>query len=343
MKFSVQQTVLLTPLVNLLRNSGKTPFECIQLEAVASDRIRLTTQNGVITLEYVLPVLNAEGNTVMVNAKEFTEIVNKLNGLINFDNGTLTCNKKKVKIGIKSEVIYQTQVTPENSIILDFTEFKNVIKNRVFACQEGNVGVMNSLCLNNNEICATNGTVLSLGKLKQETGFENLLISQNLAKEIISCFESEKVNIAVDGNKIILWDDVVKMSGMTVNGQYPRYQQLIPEHNPKYVNVEKNKLIENLDLMGIVADNKNPIVKLTFDSNVLTLQSAFQESDAIAEMEVDYNFEPITIAFNINYLIAVLRNCNSDIVSVEMNTPLSATLIKTADEKNLIMPIQLKG
>jgi DNA polymerase III sliding clamp (beta) subunit (PCNA family) len=346
MQFNIRQSDLINPLVNLLRNTSNVNNELksIQIEAISSDRIRLISSNGVNTLEYTLPALDVAGDTVMVNAKDFTEIVNRLRGLIKFDNGSIKCDNKKVKIGIMDQSYLTSENTmPENVKQFDFNDLKSVIKNRVFACGEQSSAVLNSLCVNNNEIAATNGNILSIGTLSTETGFENLLISQNLAKEIIQCFEGEIVNIGTVESKIVIYDDTLKLTGASVSGTYPKYSQLIPNNYHKRVMLEKNILIDNLDLMSVIADTKSPIVKLTFDKGILRLQSEYSGSEGVSELEVDYTFEPMTIAFNINYLIGVLKNTNDDVVELQLgDTNLSPAIIKGHNELSLLMPVQIK-
>lgn len=346
MQFNIRQSDLINPLVNLLRNTGNqnNELKSIQIEAISSDRIRLISSNGVNTLEYTLPALDVAGDTVMVNAKDFTEIVNRLKGLIKFDNGSIKCDNKKIKIGIINEsYLTSDNATPENAKQFDFNDLKNVIKNRVFACGEQSQAVLNSLCVNNNEIAATNGNILSIGTLSTETGFENLLISQNLAKEIIQCFEGEVVNIGTVGSKIVIYDDILKLTGASVSGTYPNYSQLIPNNYAKRVMLEKNILIDNLDLMSVIADAKSPIVKLTFDKGVLRLQSEYSGSEGVSELEIDYAYEPMTIAFNINYLIGVLKNTNDDVVELQLGSNLSAAIVRGSNETTIIMPVQIRA
>ena len=347
MQFNIRQSDLINPLVNLLRNTGNVNNELklIQIEAISGDRIKLISSNGVNTLEYTLPALDVAGDTVMVNAKDFTEIVNRLRGLIKFDNGSIKCDNKKVKIGIMEQsYLTNENTTPENVKQFDFNDLKSVIKNRVFACGEQSQAVLNSLCVNNNEIAATNGNILSIGTLSTETGFDKLLISQNLAKEIIQCFEGEVVNIGTVGSKIVIYDDTLKLTGASVSGSYPNYSQLIPNNYHKRVMLEKNILIDNLDLMSVIAGVKRPIVKLIFDKNKLTLESEKENSEAVSELEVDYAYEPMTIAFNINYLIGVLKNTNDDVVELQLgDTNLSPAVVRGSNETTIIMPVQIRG
>lgn len=347
MQFNIRQSDLINPLVNLLRNTSNVNNELksIQIEAISSDRIRLISSNGANTLEYTLPAEQVQGDTVIVNAKDFTEIVNRLRGLIKFDNGSIKCDNKKVKIGIMEQsYLTSDSTTPENVKQFDFNDLKSVIKNRVFACGEQSQAVLNSLCVNNNEIAATNGNILSIGTLSTETGFDKLLISQNLAKEIIQCFEGEVVNIGTVGSKIVIYDDTLKLTGASVSGTYPNYSQLIPNNYAKRVMLEKNILIDNLDLMSVIVDTKSPIVKLTFDKGKLTLESEYSGNEGVSELEVDYTFEPMTIAFNINYLIGVLKNTNDDVVEMQLgDTNLSPAVVRESKATSIIMPVQIRA
>lgn len=347
MQFSIQQSDLINPLVNLLRNTTALEFyKNIQIEAVDNDHIKLTSSNGVNTLEYTLKADNVSGDSLMINAKEFTEIVGRLRGWIQFEDGLIKNDKKKIKLGVINETRYTANANEsENAKEFDFNALKSVIKNRIFAVEQKMVNSpIGNLCINGDEIVATNGNIMSIGRLSVDTGFDSLLVSRDLANEIIQCFESETINIATNNNEIIIYNDILKLRGKKVAGVYPPYKQLIPNNYHKYLKLDKHKVIENLDLMLVIADSKSPVVKITLDKGLMTLQSGFSDNEGISELDVDYTFEPMTIAFNIQYLIGVLKNTNDDVVELQLgDSNLSAAVVKGATEQAIIMPIQLRG
>lgn len=339
MQFTIGQFELIQPLSNLLRNtSPQEHYKYVQIEGVNDNEIKLTSSTGSIILQYKLQAKLVTGEPVMVNAKEFFDIVNKLDGVIDFNDGLIKNGKRKIKIGVINECRYKLDEITQEPKIIDLTDFKNVIKNRLFACSKQEYQqVLQCLCINNDEVCATDSNIMSIGHFKSDLG--ELLINQNLANEIIRCFDCENVNLVDDNSKIIFYTDTIKLIGYKVSGIYPKYQQLIPHYEMKPIVLNKNEIINNLELMLIVADKVTPTVIFNFENNKLTLKERNEASTA--EVELNYDLEPFEIAFNINYLIAVLKNCTGDNVKMQFKDNLGACVIKTEYDHNIIMPVNL--
>ena len=337
MQFTIGQFELIQPLSNLLRNTS-TVQSYVQIEKVNDNEIKLTSSNGSIILQYKLLAKIVAGEPVMVNAREFFDIVSKLDGIIDFNDGLIKNGKRKIKIGVINECHYKLDEITKEAKTIDLTDFKSVIKNRLFACAKGEFQqILQCLCINNNEVCATDGNILSIGHFKTDLG--ELLINQNLANEIIKCFDCNEINLIDDTNKIIFYTDTIKLIGYKVSGLYPKYQQLIPHYDMKPITLNKNEIINNLELMLIVANKTAPTVIFNFENNKLTLKERNEASTA--DVEVSYDLEPFEIAFNINYLISILKNCTGDGVEMQFNDSLGACVIKTDSDWNLIMPVKI--
>ena len=94
--------------------------------------------------------------------------------------------------------------------------------------------------------------------------------------------------------------------------------------------------------MTVMADDKKNIVTLDFKGNVLELTTDSTDiGEAKDTIDVDFG-KDFKIAFNYRYLVEVLKVIDTETVTFEMNTPLTACLIKS-NFVHLIMPIQLRG
>ena len=64
------------------------------------------------------------------------------------------------------------------------------------------------------------------------------------------------------------------------------------------------------------------------------------------EIDIKYMGEPLTIAFNYKFVLEFLKIAESDEISVQLNTPLSATVFAPDSDEDyiyLVMPVQLRG
>ena len=63
------------------------------------------------------------------------------------------------------------------------------------------------------------------------------------------------------------------------------------------------------------------------------------------QIDIIYNGEDITIAFNYRYLLDCFKNIDSEDLIICMNTNLSATVIKPDNDEDfiyLVMPVQIR-
>lgn len=344
MNFTIGQQTLSQALNNLVRNTD-SHFEVhsnIQIEVISENTIKLSAENGINKLEYTLEARNASGDPIMVNAKRFADIVNKLQDMITLHDNIIMCGKTKIKIEYQNGLnILPIQVPTEEVEQIDLKNFKSVIKNRLYAIDTVSNAVISNMYINKNDVVGTNGNVMSIGKL--EAPIKNsFLLSQNIAKEIIADFkDDETINIAVEKNtKLIIWNDILKIENRLKEGLYPPYEQLIP-HPVNTTKINKNELINKLDIMSVVVEFSKPVVKLVFNTdNTLTIEN--KDGQTIMDIDNYTGSEQFTIFFNVNYLISALKNTNADNIEFQLGKDsLSPAVIKAETDLHIIMPMQI--
>ena len=346
MNFTIGQATLAEALNNLVRNTNDKfqAYQNIQIEVINENQIRLSAQNEINKLEYTIEARNASGECIMVNAKRFTDIINKLKDIITLHDNVIMCEKTKIKIDYTTEkLITPVEITEEHSEI-NLSKFKNTVKNRLYAVLKDNEyrNVITNMFVNDGEIAATDGNVLSVGTLETPV-YKSFLLSQSLAKEIITDFkDDETVNITVDdGKKVIIWNNKLKIESKLQTGEYPQYNQLIPQP-AETIKINKNELINKLEIMSIVVEFTKPQIKLIFCNNELTLEH--KDGKTVVNIENYSRDEAFEIYFNIFYLISALKSSNGDFVEVQLGKDaLSAIVIKTADDRHVIMPVQVRA
>ena len=136
------------------------------------------------------------------------------------------------------------------------------------------------------------------------------------------------------------------MVSRILEGQYPKYNQLIPNESPKEVIVNVSQLISALERVAIMIYDKSNIVKMHFADNEFTLTGDTPESGKSEEkIEINYISEPLLIAFNYKYVLDALKSIDSEEVKIGLNTGLSATVLRPNSDEDfvcLIMPVQIR-
>ena len=131
-----------------------------------------------------------------------------------------------------------------------------------------------------------------------------------------------------------------------MEGQFPQYNKLIPNESPEEALVNVAQMTSALERVSIMVNEKTSIVKLDFSYNTLKLTADTPDSGKSEEsIDINYQGEDLSIAFNYKYVLEALKNIDSNIVKIGLNTPLSATMFKPTSEEDyvcLIMPVQIR-
>lgn len=131
-----------------------------------------------------------------------------------------------------------------------------------------------------------------------------------------------------------------------LDGQYPKYNQLIPAENKIVVYANKKVFIESLERTAVMANERTNIVKMVLDKGNMSLAAQTPDvGDSKDTMEILYDGDTLNIAFNYKYVIDALKVIESEDVRMETNGPLSPTIFKAKEENGylcLVMPVQVK-
>lgn len=335
MKFSVNQTELNTALQHLVRNTDNKFFTDVKM-TTTSGKLILQTTNGEVSMEYKLPVLTADEETILVNARQFTDIVSKLSDTIIFDNGMIMADKSKLKIELKKDSGYTffSEIECDNPITLSakgMDMFKTGIKNRLFACDTMTQNVLSGVCLNKDEIVTCNGNMLALYRLNEQLPFDTVILGNKICQEILKCFNDEVVRVSMTNNKIMLKSDKITLVGNLLQGNYPKYKALIP--TPEYhATINKSLVINAIELLKLIDEKA---CTFTFNEDKLVINVG----DSSTEVDVKYSGVDMSITFNSNYMINCLKNIDIEVVEFGFINNRTGVTLSTDKELTLLMPI----
>jgi DNA polymerase-3 subunit beta len=136
-----------------------------------------------------------------------------------------------------------------------------------------------------------------------------------------------------------------------LDAEFPPYRQLLPAQHTSRAVIDVSALAESIKRVSLVAE-RGTQVRLEFSGGVLRLSAGGDdEGSAEEELPVEYEGEPVTIAFNPGYLVDGLGALHADRAELTFTTPNRPALIKPADEQGnvvpgylyLLMPVRLPG
>ena len=102
-----------------------------------------------------------------------------------------------------------------------------------------------------------------------------------------------------------------------MHGQFPKYNQLIPQSYPKEAVIDKNDLIQALERVAVMVNEKNSIVKFEFVDNTLKLTGDSPDAgNSEDEVDAKYTAEPLAIAFNYIFILEFLKIVEAEEIKI---------------------------
>ena len=233
--------------------------------------------------------------------------------------------------------------------------------------------ILNGICLEISpkglEIAATDGSRLAYYKIENATFTQEKKVvipfrSINEFSRMISGLDEEFVKCYVPNSSQIVFKTASRtLSSSLIDGNYPKYQQLIPLNFSHTAIVERVNLLSALERVSVLANEKSKVVKLLFEESGVLNISAQTPDLGEAEDQLDmvnYEGQDFSIAFNVLYMAECLRNLDTKLVQIKMSEPLKPIVLslqkddndnteENAENKNnfeylyLLMPVQLRN
>ena len=154
---------------------------------------------------------------------------------------------------------------------------------------------------------------------------------------------------AIVGESFVVFDlGSTVLFSRVIEGPYPDFEQVIPKQNEKKLVASHDILVPAIRRVSILADAETHQVRLSLSENAMKLTSASRDIGAEARemLQVSYQAEDLEIAYDASYLIDILRNMDSEEVVFELDTPVSAGIIRPVQGEEgqdylcLIMPLR---
>jgi len=160
---------------------------------------------------------------------------------------------------------------------------------------------------------------------------------------------TESVALHLDQGQVVFeWLDQ-RLTSRTLEGQYPAYRQLIPRSFERQITLERRSLLNAVERIAVLADQKNNIVKFSINSESQELALSVEAQDVGSGREslpAEISGQSIDIAFNVKYLTDGLKALNTAEIKMQLNTansPVILTPLGGLKLTYLIMPVQIRA
>jgi len=160
---------------------------------------------------------------------------------------------------------------------------------------------------------------------------------------------SEPISLKFDRPQVIFELGDQRLTTRLLEGQYPNYRQLIPKQFERQVTIDRKQLMDALERIAVLADQKNNIVKLSLDPDQQSVAVSVEAQEVGSGREVvaaQITGDALDIAFNVRYLLDGLKALGTNEVQLQCNTATSPSIFVPLGEVQmtyLVMPVQIRS
>lgn len=249
-------------------------------------------------------------------------------------------------------------VNTKKEIKIDASSLASMIRKTTFACSVDETrpalnGVLWQTKGDRMQMVATDGHRLakvSMDNAKLKGLSEDIIIPPKVLNLIPKFTEGNTREVGIifgDNNIIFNLGDYVLTSRL-IDGPYPNFEQVIPEHNDKVLRVSREALSGAVRRVSILSNTLTHQVKFGVKKGSLTLSTSNADvgGEGMEIIDCDFDGEPVEIGYNAVYINDILNKMPTDDVMFEFSTPVAAGIMYSPEVPKedflcLVMPLRL--
>lgn len=159
---------------------------------------------------------------------------------------------------------------------------------------------------------------------------------------------TDKVKVSFDEQVMVFELGDRLLTSTKISGDYPAYDQLIPQQFIREIILDRKRLLSSLELVAILAQ-KNNLVKFSLNNEASELVVSADAQDignAEQSLPAQIMGEDIEIAFNIKYLMDGLKAIPTAEIKMQLNEwnqPVIFSPLGGLKMTYLVMPVQIRS
>jgi DNA polymerase-3 subunit beta len=164
-------------------------------------------------------------------------------------------------------------------------------------------------------------------------------------KRLVDEEDADEVELGFEGNSAVARKGGVTLAMRLIEGEFPNYRQVIPREPGRLLTLDTAVLGQALRRVALLSAERSRAVKFEFTPGTLRLSSNSPDLGAAhEELDVDFEGEPLSLAFNARYLTDVLAVTRAKEVRLVLRDSLSPAQLSPTDDGDtlaVVMPMRL--
>ena len=366
MKFIINRESLLAPLqqiVGVIEKRQTMPILSNVLILVNENSLTLTGTDTEIQIVVRINITVADPGSITVAARKLLDLCRLLPNGANIE---IEQHNEKVKIvsgrskfslsSLPAEHYPQfSESDMDKKFSINTGKFKKALEKTMFCMANQDVryylnGLLVNISNNKMKLVASDGHRLAIFEdhLEEQTGLESrIILSRKGVMELYRLLDNLDADLTVlfSNNHIKIIIDNLIFTAKLVDAKYPDFGKVFQQAFYEPLSIPKLELKDSLTRVAVLSNEKFKGVTLDIAPGTLKISTHNPEHDeAEEELNISYEGELLSIAFNAQYILDAVSNLDSDTAVLTIASNASTCFIDESTEaeyKFIVMPMRL--
>lgn len=310
-----------------------------------------------------IPAKIEEMGSTSIPGKQFVEAIgslpkDKATISLEKDRLTLICRGNSIVFNTISKDEFPSLFEEKGEKIETFSEeeIRSVFPRLTFAASLDEsrpelTGILLSQKKDHIDLVATDGFRLSLKKINNDKMLneqEEIILPSRLVIDALSLQADKGITMYVNrkANQVLFETEEAVLVGRIIRGEFPNYERVIPSSSKTKISLDQEEFLQKTRLSSIFARDAANIVNIKVEGGKVRLSArAAGVGEGEAVLEGKQEGEDNGIAFNVKFLLDLLKNASGKNITMELSSAVEPALFKTEDDPgflHIIMPVRVQ-
>ena len=345
---------------NVISNQSSLPILSNLLFEAKKDEVKIITTDLDIGMSCSFKADVLVDGVITIPAKKFSDIIKELPEeevkIIVKKNNIVevrSANAYFKLMGIAKEEFPKLPTFNNKEFIsMSQARLKKMLEMSFFAVSRDETryvlnGVLIEIKENNIKTIATDGRRLALvetqGNFPQKIN-KKIIIPSKTAQELIrNLGQGDEVKIVLSENQACFEFGNIVLTTRLIEGDFPEYNKVIPKETKDKIRVNKNDFLKAVKRVALFTNPESIVIKLDITREKIILTKSTPDlGEARDEVDIKYGGKEISLGFNPNYLMDILKVVDEEEMEIEITDPQKPAVIrKNGKFVFIVLPMQL--
>ena len=371
MKFIVSSSLLykeIQVLGGIINSSNTLPILDNFLFEINNNILVLSSSDLESTMTSQIEIESTSTDKIAISAKLLTDILKTFSEqpltFIKTDNNTIEITASNGKYSLAylngDEFPKQVEILDAHETVIKGSDLGNAINSTIFASGTDDLrpvmsGVFFQFNSESLKFVATDAHKLVKFETSEYTANEvsEFIMPKKPLQILKGILQTESSELTIqhnDSNAKFIFDKL-SITCRLIDGKFPNYEAVIPKDNPNVLTIDRQLFLNSARRVSLFSNKTTNQIRLKLAGTLLNISAEdFDFSNKADEnLECQYSGDDIQIGFNSKFLIEMLNNLDSDMITLSMSHPNRAGIIRPLIESGeskesitmLVMPVML--